>query len=119
MGVKLYRTQHYKEANRCFDQSLSKHSKNPTANYYKAITLQQMGDTESAEQVYRRIVKNYPRTPEARLSAGVVAKLEAMKNPAAKADTAQPSVQHVQNVRSVGGSKSATPVPKNSGRTAK
>jgi tetratricopeptide (TPR) repeat protein len=68
-GIDLYNTRNYNAAAQFFEAWIKDDPKNATAYYYAALCFAQLGQTQRARETFGLIVKYFPKTPEAKLSA--------------------------------------------------
>jgi clan AA aspartic protease (TIGR02281 family) len=71
-GVELYKKGKYKEALPFFQKAILANRTSPTPYYYRAVCLQQMGNTTAALALYGQIQQSFPTSQEARLAATVL-----------------------------------------------
>lgn len=71
-GVSLYNQQKYLDAFHCFTWYLMKDPSSSNAHYYRAVTLHHMGYINAAKQEYQDIVRKFPNTQAAELSARIL-----------------------------------------------
>lgn len=80
-GVKLYSAAKYLEAIDCFERAARSSPNNANAQYYAAISYQQLGKNSQAEALYRQIVQRYPATQVASYAKSALKALQGVSIP--------------------------------------